>query len=364
MNGRIPAGKPVIGEEEEEAVLRVLRSGQLAAGPEVRAFEKSFAEYVGVEEAVAVSSGTAAIHLSLLSLGIGKGDKVIVSPYSFVASVSPVLAVGAEPIFVDIDPVTYCMAPENMVDVIDHDTRAIIPVHLYGQMADMDGILKVAEENELKVIEDACQAHGAMYRDKIAGSVGHAGCFSFYATKNMTTGEGGMITTDDKELAETARMLRTHGKGPQGEHETCGFNYLMTDMEACLGRVQLDKLDSMNDTRRRNASIITEEMAPLEESGIVRTPVEVEGRKHVYHQYALRVSREKRDPLVFGMRKAGVDLRIGYDRPIYRQGFVNMDSPCPETESACQEVVWAPVHPVLDPSHMRRIAWGLKQLLR
>ncbi len=363
MNGRIPAGKPVIGEEEEDAVLEVLRSGQIASGPKVEFFEKKFAEYIGVQEAIAVSSGTAAIHLSLLSLGIGKDDKVIVTPYSFVASVSPVIAVDAEPVFVDIDPDTYCVSPENIESAVDEDTAAVLPVHLYGQMVDMDGVLEVAEEHNLKVIEDACQAHGAIYKGKKAGSLGDIGCFSFYATKNMVTGEGGMLTTDDQEAADKLRKLRAHGRVSRGRYDLLGFNYLMTDIEATLGTVQLERLEEMNEKRRRNASILDEEMEPLEEEGVVKVPREKEKRKHVYHQYALRVPKEKRERIVRSMQKAGIQIRIGYDMPIYRQKFIDLDVKCPEAETACQEVIWVPVHPLLEPAHMRRIAWGLKQLL-
>ncbi len=363
MNGRIPAGKPVIGEEEEEAVLQVLRSGQIATGPMVKDFEEKFAEYIGVDEAIAVSSGTASIHLALLSLGIGKGDKVIVTPYSFIASVSPVIAVGAEPVFVDIDPETYCITPDNVKKAVDNDTSALIPVHLYGQTAEMSGMLDIAEDNDMYVIEDACQAHGATYKGKKTGSMGDLGCFSFYATKNMITGEGGMLTTDDPKLADKVRKLRAHGKFSRNRYDVLGFNYLMTDIEAAIGLVQLEKLDKMNEIRRRNAAILDDEMRPLEEEGIVNIPREKEGGTHVYHQYALRVPKEKRARLVKNMQKAGVEVRTGYDLPIYKQGFIDSDYNCPESESACQEVIWVPVHPILEPSHMRRIAWGLKQML-
>ncbi len=362
MNGRIPAGKPIIGEDEEKAVLDVLRSGQLASGPMVKKFEEEFAEYIGVEHAVAVSSGTAAIHLSLLSAGIGKGDKVIVTPYSFVASVSPVLAVGAEPVFVDIDPETYCISSENIRAAAD-GCDAVLPVHLYGHPADMVEIVKIGKEEGLTVVEDACQAHGASMDGKKVGSLGDIGCFSFYATKNMTTGEGGMVTTDDEEMAAKVRSSRAHGVGVQGEYDALGYNYLMTEVEAAIGLVQLDKLDDMNECRRTNADILNDELSSLDDQGLVQIPIEVQGYKHVYNQYPLRVPPDKRTRIVGSMKKAGIGLRKGYQKPIYKQKFAGSDVRCPEAEKACEEVVWVPVYPTLEPAHMRRMAWGLKKLL-
>ena len=357
MNGRIPPALPYIGEEEKQAVLEVLSSGQIAAGPKVEEFEKRFAAYIGVKEAVAVSSGTAALQVALLASGIGPGCKVMIPSYSFFATASAVMTVGAEPIFTDIDPVSFCIDVQKMEDI-----DAVIPVHIYGQTAEMNEINTWAEEDDVKVIEDACQAHGAEYHDKKAGSLGHVGCFSFYATKNMFCGEGGMITTDDTELADKARLLRAHGRNSQGIHESIGYNFLMTDIEAAIGLVQLDKLDDINEARRVNARIIDSELAELE--GYVQRPVELQERKHVYHQYALRVPPDIRDRLVNGMQKAGVGVRHGYTMPMYRQPAIDADLEHPETEKACREVVWVPVYPQLDRAQMSRIAFGLKQFLK
>ncbi len=357
MNGRIPPALPYIGEEEKQAVLEVLSSGQIAAGPRVKEFEEKFADYIGVKEAVAVSSGTASLQVALLAAGIGKGDKVLIPAYSFFATASAVLTVGAEPVYADIDPVSFCIDPDTVEDV-----DAVLPVHIYGQPADMDKINSLAAENDAVVIEDSCQAHGAEYHGKKAGSLGDVGCFSFYATKNMVTGEGGMLTTDDIELAERARSIRAHGKDEKGLHRSIGYNFLMTDIAAAIGLVQLDKLDGMNDSRRENAHIIDSELAKLE--GYVTRPVELEGRKHVYHQYALRVPAEIRDRVVTGMQKAGVGVRHGYTLPIYRQPAIDLEIDLPETERACREVIWAPVFPQLDRAEMSRIAFGLKQFLK
>ncbi len=357
MNGRIPPALPYLGEDEKQAVMDVLSSGQIAAGPKVKEFEERFADYIGVKEAVAVSSGTAALQVSLLAAGIDKGSKVLVPPYSFFATASAVLTIGAEPIFADIDPVTFCLEPDKMEDV-----DAVIPVHLYGHPADMDRINSLAAENDVVVIEDACQAHGAEYHGKKTGALGDIGCFSFYATKNMVTGEGGMLTTNNNELADKARLLRAHGRDENGIHQLIGYNFLMTDIAAAIGIIQLDKLDDMNKSRRDNARIIDSELSKLE--GYVTRPVELEGIKHVYHQYALRVPADIRERVVTGMQKAGVGVRSGYTLPIYRHPAIEIDLSCPETERACDEVIWVPVYPQLERAQMSRIAFGLKQFLK
>ncbi len=363
MTGRIPAALPLLTEEEKEAVKKVLDSGQITSGPKVKEFEQLFAEFVGVKEAVAVSSGTAAIHTALMSLGIGPGDKVIVTPYSFIASVSPVLFVGATPVFADIDMESFNITPETIMQVLDDDFTAVLPVHLYGQMADMDGIMEVARDNDLLVIEDACQAHGAEFKGKQAGSIGDVGCFSFYATKNMVTGEGGIITTDDSSIAKRARSLREHGAVKKNRYDTIGYNFLMTDIEAAIGIVQLNKLDEMNERRRDNASTLNEDLEFLEEKGLVKLPREIKQRKHVYNQYALRILSEKKKKVVDGMQKAGIGVRHGYDLPIYSQKAVDMAAHCPNAEIACEQVIWVPVHPILGNIPMHRISWGLKQFL-
>lgn len=367
MNGKIPAAEPIIEEEEKRAVQEVLESGHIASGPMVDEFEERFADYIGVEEAVAVSSGTAALITSLESAGMGKGDEVILPSYSFFSTASSVIKTGADPVFVDIDPETYCMNTDDIEGIITDDTEAILPVHLYGHPADMEQIDKIAEENDLIVIEDSCQAHGAEFDGTKTGAFGDFGCFSFYATKNITTAEGGMITTDRKDMAEKARLIREHGREDRCYHKLIGYNFLMNDLEAALGVEQLKRLDGFNEQRRKNASILDEELAPVEKNGIVKRPKEKEKARHVYHQYPLRIQESDRERVLSSMQKAGIGVRNGYGKPLPKQDAIEeiLDDEvyCPETEKACEEVIWIPVHPKLDASHMRRISYGLKQFL-
>ncbi len=362
MNGKIPVAEPLIEEEEKRAVQKVLESGQIAAGPKVREFEDKFAEYIGVEHSIAVNSGTSALITSLLAAGVGKGDEVIVTPYSFVSSVTSVLLTGAEPVFVDICYDKLCMDPNKIEEKISESTKAIVPVHLYGQPADMDKIVSIADEYGLSVIEDSCQAHGAEYKGDKVGGIGDIGCFSFYATKNMMTGEGGMVTTDNGELAENIRMLREHGRTEDG-YRIPGYNFMMTDIEAALGIEQLKKLDDINEKRRNNAQILHDGLKSEDEDGNLKRPIEAEGTKHVYHQYALKVDEGKRERVVNAMRKAGMGVREGYQRPIYKEEAIDKDIELTNVEKACKEVVWLPVHPQLEAAHMRRMAWGLKHYL-
>ena len=231
---KIPIAKPLLGEEELEAVARVLRSGILAHGPEVEEFEREFAEYVGVDHAVAVANGTVALDLVLRAYGIGPGDEVITTPFSFIATANAILYQGARPVFADIDPVTYTLDPDRVVEKITSRTRAIIAVHLYGHPADMKALREIAEDHDLILIEDAAQAHGAEAHGAKAGSLGDAAAFSFYATKNMVTGEGGMVTTNDRRIAERVRRLRNHGQAGKYRHVTLGFNYRMTSIAAAI----------------------------------------------------------------------------------------------------------------------------------
>ena len=249
----IPIAKPLIGDEEIEEVVKVLKSGFIAQGPKVAEFEEKFAEYIGVKHAVATSSGTTALHTALLALGIKAGDEVVTTPFTFAATSNSVLYVGAKPVFVDVNPETYNIDPEKIAEAITDKTKAIMPVHLYGQPADMDPIREIADENDLKVIEDAAQAHGAVYRGKMVGSMGDAACFSFYPTKNMTTSEGGMVTTDDGATADAARAIRAHGESQRYTHVMLGYNFRMTDVAAAIGLAQLKKLDTFNGKRIENA---------------------------------------------------------------------------------------------------------------
>jgi dTDP-4-amino-4,6-dideoxygalactose transaminase len=254
----IPVAKPEIGKAERKAVDRVMRSGLLAQGPEVSSFEKEFSKFVGDRECVAVNSGTSALHVALLSLGIGKGDEVIVPSFTFAATANSVALTGAAPVFVDIDPITFCIDPIEIVKAITPKTKAIQVVHLYGLAAEMPAIMKIAKKYKLLVIEDAAQAHLASIEGKPVGTFGDAAAFSFYPTKNMTSGEGGMIVFKDSSAARTARLFRNQGMEKRYENELVGFNLRMTDIHAAIGRVQLSKLEEKTLRRQENAAYLSE----------------------------------------------------------------------------------------------------------
>src|SRR3989454_627776 len=281
----IPIARPLLGDEELAAVREVLASGMLAQGPKVEAFEKAFAKDLGRKHAIAVTNGTAALHVALPAHGIGPGQEVVIPPLTFFATASTVILCGARPVFVDIDRSSYNMDPAKVASAITRKTAAIMPVHLYGQTAEMDPILAAARDRGIPVIEDAAQAAGAEYHGKKAGNLGDTACFSFYATKNMTTGEGGMIVTDDDRVAEKARLLRHHGQPAKYEHVLVGFNYQMTDIAAAIGLAQLAKLDSWVKHRRANAAALSKGLDGIE--GLV-PPSEGNWMVHSYYQYILR----------------------------------------------------------------------------
>ncbi|HZS78098.1 MAG TPA: DegT/DnrJ/EryC1/StrS family aminotransferase [Ktedonobacteraceae bacterium] len=312
----IPVARPLFGPEEEAAVLDVLRSGQLAQGERVAAFERRFAELCQVKEAIAVSSGTAALHLALIAHDIGYGDEVITTPFSFAATANVILLVGATPVFVDIDPETFNLDPKQVEAAITPRTRAILPVHLYGNPCDMARLAEIAERYFLVLIEDACQAHAASIEGKPVGSFG-TGCFSFYPTKNMTTGEGGMVTTNDTHIAERVRLLRNHGQQSRYHHIALGFNLRMTDLQAAIGLVQLDRLEKFTADRISNAAYLSEKLA-----GAVRTPVVKPGYRHVFHQYTIRVPEGcDRDAWANQLRERGIGTGIHYPQTIYSQPY-------------------------------------------
>ncbi len=357
----IPIAKPIISEEEIEEVVKVLRSGFIAQGPKVAEFEENFAEYVGVEYAVASSSGTTALHLALLAADIGAGDEVITTPFSFAATGNSILYVGAKPVFVDIDKKTYNIDPAKIEEAITENTKAIMPVHLYGQPADMDPINSIAKDHDLTVIEDSAQAHGATYNGKKTGSLGDMGCFSFYPTKNMTTSEGGIITTDNAEMAEKARILRAHGESERYTHVVLGYNFRMTDIAAAIGIVQLNKLESFNKKRIDNAKYLTENIDKIDG---IDAPYVASNVKHVFHQFTVRVEESNRDKLMEFLKDRGIGTGIHYPKPIYKQKIyqeLGFDSICPEAESASSEVLSLPVHPSLNKLELEEIVSALKE---
>jgi dTDP-4-amino-4,6-dideoxygalactose transaminase len=354
----ISIAKPYLDEAEIEAVTAVLRSGVIAEGPRVAQFEQAFAEYVGVGHAVALNSGTAALHVALMAHGIGKGDEVITSPFSFVATANSIVYTGAKPVFADIEPDTYNISPDQVHELITSRTKAIMPVHLYGHAADMGAIMEIAEDHNLLVIEDACQAHGATYKGKKVGSFG-TGAFSFYPTKNMTTSEGGIITTDDPDIAARSRMLRAHGSKQRYLHEMIGYNFRMTDISAAIGIVQMGRLPEFTEKRRQNARKLSN---GLKDTKNIILPVEKENCSHVYHQYTIRTPR--RDSLRDTLQEKGVGTGTYYplcihQQPLYKEmGYAGS---FPNSEKASREVLSIPVHPALSDADINTVIAAIKE---
>ena len=285
---QIPVARPVIGPDEVATVSDVLMSGMLAQGEKVAEFEQKFAAYCGTAHAVAVNNGTAALHAALLAAGIGPGDEVIVPAFSFIATATTVSMCGAKPVFADVDEQTFNIRPEQVSERITPKTKAVIGVHLFGQPFDVGPVQEICEAHSLQLIEDAAQAHGALYHGVKVGNFGRFGCFSFYATKNMITGEGGMVTTSDKPLTDRLRLIINHGQSEKYLHTVLGYNYRMTDIAAAIGIVQLKKLDKFNLRRRKNAEYYE---ANLSAKGLIRPKV-ADGVQHVYHQYVIRLTDE------------------------------------------------------------------------
>jgi perosamine synthetase len=353
----IPAARPLIGAEEREAVDRVLRSGMIAQGPEVDAFEQEFAALVGDHHCVAVNSGTSALHLGLLAAGVGAGDEVIVPSFSFAATANAVRLAGAEPVFADIDPASFCLDPAAVAARVTPRTAAIMPVHLYGHPADMPALQRIADRHGLLVIEDAAQAHRARLDDRPVGSFGAVAAFSFYPTKNMTTGEGGMIVARDGEVARLARLLRNQGMEQRYRNEVIGFNTRMTDVAAAIGRVQLTKLEGWTARRRQLASQLDSGLIDLD--GVVTPPVAT-GAFHVYHQYTIRVT-EDRDGVQQRLADAGVGSGVYYPTPIHQLPSFGLELDLPETARAAAEVLSLPVHPALSDDDLQAIVQGVRE---
>ncbi len=372
----IPIAHPLLGTDEEAAVLHVLASGQLAQGEQVATFEQRFAELCQVQEAVAVSSGTAALHLALLAHGIGPGEEVITTAFSFAATANVILLVGAIPVFVDIEPDTYNIDPALVEAALTPRTKAILPVHLYGNPCDMKRLEHLALVNHLTIIEDACQAHAAKIDGKPVGGFG-TGCFSFYPTKNMTTGEGGMVTTHDPEIAERVRLLRSHGQKERYYHITLGYNQRMTEIQAALGLVQIEKLERFTEQRIANAAFLTKQL-----DGFVQTPATRPGYRHVYHQYTIQVPGD-RDQWAIQLREQGIGTAVHYPRaihqqPLYREQIDTVrfssahetangrqsvdDIRLPVTEKAAKHVLSLPVHPGLSREDLSTIAREVRAL--
>jgi perosamine synthetase len=353
----IPIARPLLGPEERDAVWQVMESGLLAQGPRVAELEGRFAALVGVPHGVAVSSGTAALHLTLLGLGIGPGDEVITVPFTFIASANSILYTGARPVFVDVAASDFCIDVSRVEAAITPRTRAIMPVSLFGQPADLPALSALTERHGLALVEDAAQCHGAAIDGRRSGSWG-AGCFSFYPTKNMTSGEGGMLTTADSELVDRVRLLREHGMTVRYHHETLGYNLRMTDIHAAIALAQLAKLPAFNARRLEIAARYDAEL-----QGVV-VPLVRPGVSHVYHQYTLRVAR--RDEFATRLAALGVGTGIYYPIPVHRQKpFVALgygDQRYPISEQLAGEVLSIPVHPGLSDDDVATVIQAVNEV--
>ena len=355
----IPISKPYIGEEEKALVMEVLELGMLAQGPKVAKLEVEFARACGVKHAIATTSGTTALHVALLANGIGPGDEVITTPFTFIASANSILFTGARPVFVDIDEETFNINPALIEAAITSKTKAILPVHLYGYPCDMDALMAIAEKHNLKIIEDACQAVGAAYCGKAAGSFG-TGAFSLYATKNVMSGEGGIITTNDDAVAEQCKLIRSHGMKRRYYHDMLGYNFRMSDLHAAIGLAQIARLDQFTSARRKNAAYMNANIHS------VVTPKVKEGYTHCWHQYTVRVNDGRdRDAAVKQLTEAGVGSGIFYPVPAHQQGYMRElvgDCHMPVAEEMAKEVISLPVHPQLSQADLETIVLEVNKL--
>ena len=348
----IPIARPDLGQEEIDAVADVIRSGIIAQGPRVKELEAGWAEFCGVRHTVAVGNGTLALMALFDCLGIGPGDEVITVSHTFAATANAILYTGAVPVFVDIEPDTYLMDARRIEAAITPRTRAIVPVHLFGLVADMDLIMAIADRHGLAVVEDACQAHGATYRGRRAGSFGH-GAFSLYATKNMTTAEGGFVTTNDDALADRLRLYRNQGMRARYQFEMLGYNFRMTDLAAAIGLVQLGKLERNTARRQAIARAYDEGFADLP----IRVPVVPEGRTHVYHQYTIDVG-DARDAVIAAIREGGVGADIYYPIPVHRQAYIQergLHAELPVTDAAAAHTIALPMYPGMTGEDRARV---------
>ena len=356
----LKAGFIPIKNEIMKALEDVLNEMHLYLGPNCQELERAFAAYCNTQFAIGVGSGTEAIQFALLACGVKSGDEVITTPHTFFATAEAIAVIGAIPVFADIDPLTYTINPDGLEEKITGKTRAVIPVHMYGQVSDMEPIAEIAKKYGIHVIEDACQAHGALYRDKKAGSIGDAGCFSFYFTKNLGGyGEGGMVTTNDPKIAETIQLYRNHGHRAKFEHAVFAYNGRLDEMQAAILRIKLKYLDAYN-TRRRE---IAERYNALLKDTPLTLPQEAPNRRHVYHLYVVR--SKQRDSLQDFLHGRGIGTGIHYKTPVHLQeaardlGYKKGDFP--EVEAACAEILSLPIYPELDQDNQMYIIENIKE---
>ncbi|HLG25018.1 MAG TPA: DegT/DnrJ/EryC1/StrS family aminotransferase [Candidatus Nanoarchaeia archaeon] len=357
----IKIAEPGIGEEEINAVVGVLKSGTIVQGPKVREFEEKFARLCNVKHAVAVNSGTAALHASLYACGVGEGDEVITVPFTFVATANSILMQRAKPVFVDIEEETFNIDPSKIEEKINGSTKAILPVDLYGQAYDYDAVDRIAKKHGLKIVEDACQAVGADYHGRKCGSLGDIASFSFYATKNLITGEGGMVTTDNPEMAELAKRLRHQGQSESARYHyfDLGYNYRMTDIMAAIGIPQIKKIENLNSVRIKNAKLLSQGLKNIKG---IEVPKTKSGFKHVFHQYTIKVTEDfklNRDEVVKFLGSKGIGSGIYYPTPLHlfshikKYGYKEGDFPV--SEKLSMQVLSLPVHPGVSESQIQEI---------
>jgi perosamine synthetase len=366
----IPINLPQIGEEEVQAAIKVLREGpltnSLGAGPAVTLFEKNYAQFAGVKHAVAVNTGTAALHSAMVAAGVKQGDEVILPSFTFVATAEAVVLAGGRPVFTDIDPDTYNISPAEVEKNVTKKTRAIVPVDLYGFSADAKPIREIADAHGLAVVEDAAQAHGATYERKSAGAFADAACWSLYASKNITTGEGGVVTTDSDEVAETLRLVRTHGEKAKYASLMLGYNYRMSEIQAAIGVVQLEKLAGFVARRRANAQRLTQILA---KNARLKLPSETADRRHSWYLYTVRLKdgeEAERNRILEALKEKGIGAAAYYVHPVhmmpyYRESFGSCR--LPETEKAAGQVFSLPVHPGVTEEQVDYIGEALLNLL-
>lgn len=364
----IPINKPMTGEEEQKAVAVVLASGKLVnssyeGGEQVRAFERKVRGLLGAKHVVAVNSGTAALHTALMALGVREGDEVVVPSLTFVATANVVLACGAKPVFADVKG-DYNMDPESFRRAVTKKTKAVIPVHVYGYPADMDEIREVAEASSIRVIEDAAESLGATYKGKQTGTLSSAGCFSLYASKVVTSGEGGAISTDDDELAERVRLVRNHGQVHGYDTKHLGFNYRLPEMSAAVASVQMDRLPGFLEKRAENAKYLSERVRAVDGVAFTQSAAD---RTHVYYLYTVRL-KGNRDRVMKAMNAAGVGAAVYWHLPVHRTplyvelGYGNLD--LPNTEDAVSHVLSLPVHPGLSEADLERVGDEFQKAVR
>jgi perosamine synthetase len=361
----IPIAKPEITDEEIQAVTDVLESGNIASGKRVLNFEEKFAKYIGVKHAIACSNGTSALHTALLAHGVGVGDEVIVPSFSFIATATAVSMCGAYPIFADVHPTLYGIDVGDVKRKINSRTKAVIGVHLYGLPCHALSLRNICDNNNIAFIEDSAQAVGAAIGNVKCGSFGDSGCFSFYATKNMTTGEGGMITTNDDNVADAARMIINHGQRMKYVHERLGYNYRMTDIVAAIGVNQLNRIERLNNMRRMISRIYGEE---IEVDGTLILPYEPPNMYHVYHQYVMQLSNAfpmRRDLFIDYLSKKGIGSAVHYPipihkQPLYNERFISLKV----SESLAKNVVSIPIHPSMSVDDVSTVVDAINNVVR